>query len=153
MLDLACGEGTHSIAAAGLGAEVVAVDRDADKLESARALAEQLELAIGWRQFDLEEPWPDLGQFDAILVFNYLDRARIGDLIDRLKWGGSLVMETYLLAQRDLGWGPSRDEFLLRPGELPGLVDPLEVVHCREVLEPVDAQRWRAVASVVAEKR
>ena len=32
VLDLACGAGRHSLAAAMLGAEVTAVDRDADKL-------------------------------------------------------------------------------------------------------------------------
>jgi hypothetical protein len=66
--------------------------------------------------------------------------------------GGVLIMETFLRAQRDLGWGPAGAEHLLEPGELTQLVRPLEVVHGREVLEPVDAERWRAVASVVARR-
>ena len=64
--------------------------------------------------------------------------------------GGLLVMETFLIGQRELGWGPTSDDHLLRPGELAGLVAPLRIVHGREVLEPIDAERWRAIASVVA---
>jgi len=65
--------------------------------------------------------------------------------------GGRLMMETFLEAQRESGWGPTSDRHLLRPGELSRLVDPLTVVHGREVIETVDAERWRAVASVVAQ--
>jgi hypothetical protein len=64
--------------------------------------------------------------------------------------GGLLIMETFLEAQRDAGWGPSSEKHLLRPGELAHLVAPLTIVHGREALEPVDASRWRAVASIVA---
>ena len=33
------------------------------------------------------------------------------------------------------------------------LVAPLAIVHGREVLEAIDAERWRAVASVLAVKK
>ena len=153
VLDLACGRGRHSIAAAGRGATVIALDRDAAKLSDAQAAAGQEGVTVDFRQVDLQAPWPDLGQFDIVLMFNYLDRSRIDDVRDRLAPGAVLFMETYLLAQRDLGWGPESEEHLLRPGELPGLVAPLDVIHCREVIEPVDAQTLRAVASVVAQNR
>ena len=64
--------------------------------------------------------------------------------------GGMLIMETFLEAQRDAGWGPTSPEHLLRPGELAGLVAPLTVIHGREAIETVDSSRWRAVASIVA---
>jgi hypothetical protein len=64
--------------------------------------------------------------------------------------GGLLMMESFLTGQRELGWGPTSADHLLRPGELSGLVAPLRILHGREVLEPVDAERWRAIASVVA---
>jgi hypothetical protein len=67
--------------------------------------------------------------------------------------GGLLMMETFLEAQREAGWGPTSDQHLLRPGELARLVAPLTVIHGREALEPVDAERWRAVASVLASKK
>lgn len=150
VLDLACGEGRHGLAAAAMGATVVAVDRDEAKLAKAREIADWQGLAIDWRMVDLEGPWPDFGTFDAVLVFNYLDRARLPHIRELVAAGGLLMIETFLTAQRDFGWGPVSEDHLLRPGELARLVRPFRLLHGREVLEPVDAERWRAVASVLA---
>jgi 2-polyprenyl-3-methyl-5-hydroxy-6-metoxy-1,4-benzoquinol methylase len=152
VLDLACGEGRHALAAAALGGHVRAVDHDADKLASARELAAARGLSVEFECVDLEGPWPDFGTYDAVLVFNYLDRVRMPAVLGCVGPGGVLIMETFLEAQRELGWGPTDAAHLLQPGELSQLVRPLEVVHGREVLEPVDAERWRAVASVVARR-
>ena len=97
-----------------------------------RELAAAHQLTVDWRVVDLEGPWPELGDFDAVLVFNYLDRANMPRLLRLVAPGGLLMMETFLEAQ------------------LARLAAPLRVVHGREVLEPVDAERWRAIASVVA---
>jgi 2-polyprenyl-3-methyl-5-hydroxy-6-metoxy-1,4-benzoquinol methylase len=154
VLDLACGEGRHSLAAAARGARVTAVDRDELRLAAARERAEAQGLSIDWVTADLEdEPWPDLGSFDAVLVFNYLDRANMPRIVGLIEPGGLLMMETYLTAQRELGWGPTSDDHLLRPGELARLAAPLTILHGREVIEAVDAERWRAVASVLAVKK
>lgn len=152
VLDLACGEGRHSLAAAALGATVLGVDRDSEQLATARDAAEAKGLKVEFREVDLEGPWPGFGEFDVLLLFNYLDRRRMADVLAHIAPGGVLIMETFLDAQRELGWGPQNGEHLLQPGELGQLVKPLEVVHGREVLEPVDAERWRAVASVVAQR-
>jgi 2-polyprenyl-3-methyl-5-hydroxy-6-metoxy-1,4-benzoquinol methylase len=152
VLDLACGEGRHSLAAAVRGAAVVAIDRDPVKLAVARKRAVSAGLTIDWRELDLEEEWPELEPFDAVLVFNYLDRAQMPAILRLIAPGGLLIMETFLEAQREAGWGPTSAAHLLRTGELARLVAPLRVLHGREVLEPVDAEHWRAVASVVAEK-
>ena len=153
VLDVACGDGRHSLAAAARGARVVAVDRDGGALERGKSAAAARGLEVEWRQLDLEADWPSLAAFDAVLVFNYLDRRRMPDIRRALAPGGTLIMETFLVAQRDLGWGPSDDAHLLARGELARLVSPMEVLHGREVLEPVDVERWRAVASVVARRR
>ncbi len=150
VLDLACGEGRHSVAAARLGARVTGVDRDETRLAAARELAEAENLSIDWRVVDLEGAWPDLGDFDALLVFNYLDRARMPEIHARVAPGGMLLMESFLTGQRELGWGPTSDDHLLHPGELARLAAPLRILHGREVMEPIDAERWRAVASVLA---
>ena len=150
VLDLACGEGRHSLPAALLGADVVGVDRDETRLATARELAATHEVSVEWRVVDLEGAWPELGRFDAVLVFNYLDRARIPEIRDLVAPSGMLMMESFLTGQRELGWGPASENHLLHPGELGGLVAPLRILHGREVLEPIDAERWRAVASVVA---
>jgi 2-polyprenyl-3-methyl-5-hydroxy-6-metoxy-1,4-benzoquinol methylase len=153
VLDLACGDGRHSLAAAARGAEVTAWDRDTAAVEVGRALATTRDLRIDWQVVDLEAEWPEVPPFDAILLFNYLDRERMPLVREALAPGGTLIMETFLVTQRELGWGPSREEHLLARGELARLITPLEVLHGREVLEPVDVERWRAVASVVARRR
>jgi tellurite methyltransferase len=153
VLDFACGDGRHSLAAAELGARVLGIDRDPARLAVAREHAAKAGFAIDWWEMDLEGAWPELGAFDAVLVFNYLDRASMPRILRLVAPGGLLMMETFLEAQREAGWGPTSRSHLLRTGELARLVHPLTVIHGREALEPVDAERWRAVASVLAEKK
>lgn len=150
MLDLACGAGRHSLPAAALGAHVTGVDRDPAKLATGQERAAAAGLTIEWLEMDLEGPWLDLGSFDAVLVFNYLDRVSMPKILGLVARGGLLMMETFLEPQREAGWGPTSERHLLKPGELARLVAPLTVVHGREVFETVDADRWRAVASVIA---
>jgi 2-polyprenyl-3-methyl-5-hydroxy-6-metoxy-1,4-benzoquinol methylase len=153
VVDLACGEGRHSRAAAERGAEVLGIERDPVTLAMARGKAADAGLTVQWMEWDLGGEWPELGVFDAVLVFNYLDRANMPRILQLVAPGGLLIMETFLEAQREAGWGPTSSAHLLRPGELSRLVAPLTVVHGREALETVDAEHWRAVASVVAQKR
>ena len=152
VLDLASGEGRHAIAAALLGASVTAVDADAAALERGREAAAARALDIDWREVDLTHQWPDLGTYDVVLLFNYLDRARMDQVRSLVAPGGALLMETFLVAQRHLGWGPQSDDHLLVAGELNRLAAPLAVAHGREVIEPVEGDRWRAVASVFAQR-
>jgi 2-polyprenyl-3-methyl-5-hydroxy-6-metoxy-1,4-benzoquinol methylase len=152
VLDLACGTGRHALAAAALGARVVAVDRDPARLEVAQHEARIRGVEVDWRELDLEATWPDLGQFDAVMVFNYLDRARMPQIVEMVGPHGLLMYETFLESQREFGWGPTQDAHLLRSGELFQLVKPLVVLHGREVIEPVDSSRWMALASVLAQR-
>jgi 2-polyprenyl-3-methyl-5-hydroxy-6-metoxy-1,4-benzoquinol methylase len=153
VLDLACGTGRHALAAAALGAKVTAIDNDPASLEIARKEAGARHLEVAWRQHDLESEWPELGSFDAVLVFNYLDRARMPKITAAVGPGGVLLMETFLEAQKAFGWGPSSEAHLLRSGELNRLVTPLVVIHGREVVEAVDNARWSAMASVLAQRK
>jgi 2-polyprenyl-3-methyl-5-hydroxy-6-metoxy-1,4-benzoquinol methylase len=152
VLDIACGEGRHALTAAQWGAVVVAMDQDEAKLETGREAAARLGVEVDFRAVDLEGGWPELGEFDVVLVFNYLDRTRMDLVKAAVRPGGALLIETYLEWQRALGWGPTSDGHLLAPGELARLAAPFEVLHGREVFEPIDANRIRAVASVAAER-
>ena len=152
VLDLACGEGRHALKVAQRGASVVAVDHDEAKIETARDAASRLGVEVDFRVLDLTGEWSGFSGFDLVLLFNYLDRGRMEDVKATVRSGGLLLMETYLEWQRALGWGPSKDEHLLAPGELAHLVAPFEVLHGREVFEPVDANKIRAVASIAAQK-
>jgi 2-polyprenyl-3-methyl-5-hydroxy-6-metoxy-1,4-benzoquinol methylase len=152
-LDLACGSGRHAIAAAARGAHVVAADRDSEAIAAGREAGKERHAKIEWNVTDLEGEWPAWGDFDVVMVFNYLDRERMPRIREAVRPGGILLMETFLTTQREEGWGPTSDAHLLLPGELARLVAPFEILHGREVAEPVDDGSWRLIASVVARRR
>ncbi len=118
-LDLACGGGRHSRLLAGLGLDVLAVDRDPQALASTageriRTLAFDLEQA-GCESdpaFPLSE-----GRYTGIVVTNYLHRPLLPLLLSSLADGGVLVYETFALGNGQFG-KPSNPDFLLAPGEL-----------------------------------
>ncbi len=149
VLDLACGRGRHAVAAAERGAAVVAVDADADRISAGRRAAGKL--PIEWVCSDLRTFALEPGVFHVVLVFNYLDRARMPDIKRAVKPGGFLLCETFLQAQREHGWGPTSDDHLLKPGELLRLVEPFEIILAREALDFVGG-RPMAVASVLAQR-
>jgi len=151
VLDVACGTGCHAIAAAQRGASVVAVDSDEAQLREAERAAGKAGVVVQWEVADLtREPLPE-GPFDLVMQFNYLDRARFPEFLAVVAPGGFFEAETFLDRQRELGWGPTSDEHLLRPGELWSLVGHFEVVLAREVHETLDG-RTRAVASILARR-
>lgn len=152
VLDLACGTGRHALAAAALGARVVAIDKDRARLEMAQQEAKSRGVEVEWKELDLESSWPSMGTFDAVMVFNFLDRERLPRILELVAPRGLLMYETFFEAQKEFGWGPTRDAHLLRSGELFHLVKPLLVIHGREVIEPADSSRWVALASVLAER-
>lgn len=154
-LDLACGRGRHALAAAALGLSVTAVDRNSNSLD---------ELMTHWRRMstsgigaietlcaDLEEPpLPPLEarQHGAVLVFNYLHRPLFGWIESLVAPGGLVLYETFTEAQKTLGWGPQRDAYLLKSGELPKWFPDLEIVVYEEGLssDPRPAQTARLLA-------
>jgi SAM-dependent methyltransferase len=149
VLDLASGPGRHALAAAERGAEVVAADADGEALEILEREAQRRQLAVKCLHVDLHTSQIAPASFDVVMMFNYLDRERFPDILGAVRPGGHLLAETFLVAQRDQGWGPQSDDHLLQPGELLRLVQPFEVVLSREVIEVIDG-RPAALASVLA---
>jgi 2-polyprenyl-3-methyl-5-hydroxy-6-metoxy-1,4-benzoquinol methylase len=129
---------------------VLAIDSDEERVRVGERAAKKARLEIDWRIADLHDDLPG-GPFDVVMVFNYLDRARMDGFLDMVRPGGYFMAETFLEQQRELGWGPTDDEHLLRPGELWSLVEPFEIVLARDVLEVLDG-RPMAVASVLARR-
>ncbi len=112
VLDFAAGSGRHALEARRLGLRVTAIDRDAAALAP-------LGEGIVTRVADLEGgEWP-FGQerFDAVVVANYLFRARFALLAALVAPGGLLVYETFAQGNERFG-KPSNPAFLLAPGEL-----------------------------------
>jgi SAM-dependent methyltransferase len=148
VLDVASGRGRNALYVAASGRPVHAVDRDADALAALtrRALAD--DLPISTEVLDLENGQAPLGTtlYGGVIVFNYLHRPLMPKIIEALAPGGVLIYETFTVGQAARGH-PRNPAFLLRPGELRGLVAPLRVLHWREG-EFDD----KLVASIVARK-
>jgi SAM-dependent methyltransferase len=152
-LDIACGRGRHSVAAADLGLCVLSIDRNEEALLELARYRPARGGHIETRVVDLESEVPpvlDTDPFDVIFVFRYLHRPLMPWIADQLAPGGLLFYETFTLAQRSLGWGPSRDAFLLAPGELPGLFPTLEVEFFAEGL--TEERRPAETARLVARR-
>lgn len=147
VLDVACGRGRHSLLLAGAGFEVTAIDRDEGAIARLRATADRLGFPITTQVIDLEtEPPPSLGSqlYDAVLVFNYLHRPLVPMLREATKAGGRIFYETFTGRQAERGH-PTNPAFLLKDGEIEGLMKPFRVVRSRA--GDIEG-RW--IASVVA---
>jgi SAM-dependent methyltransferase len=115
VLDLASGSGRHARFFAARGYEVTACDVDPVALAG---LAEVPGVSV--LQADLEDgsPWPfQPGQFDAVIVCNYLHRPLFPAIADTLAAGGVLVYETFMAGNERYG-KPSNPRFLLGRDEL-----------------------------------
>lgn len=147
-LDLACGRGRHALWLAARGFTVHAVDRDEDAIASLREEAARQGLEVAARILDLERPTPVIAAsaYDVIVGVHYLHRPLFPQIVAALRPGGVLVYETFTVDQAAIG-KPTNPDFLLRPGELPTLVAPLELCVARE-----GAYDGRMVASVVARR-
>lgn len=108
VLDVACGAGRHAVLFAERGLEVVAVDREAQRIPGVRFVQADLEAA----------DWPFGGErFAAIVVTNYLHRPLLKTLEAALAEQGVLIYETFMVGNEKYG-RPSNPAFLLRPAEL-----------------------------------
>jgi len=132
-LDVACGRGRNALWLAARGLTVDALDRDADTIAALQAAALDRGLTVHARVADLESGAPDIpaAAYDVVVVTHYLHRPLFPVLVAALKPGGLLVYETFTRAQALRG-KPSNPAFLLEPGELRRLVQPLEIIAERE---------------------
>ncbi|WP_443083204.1 class I SAM-dependent methyltransferase [Variovorax sp. PBL-H6] len=122
VLDVACGGGRHMQWFAQRGHAVTGVDRAPEAIASASRFG----LAV---LADIEQgPWPFAGQlFGAVVVTHYLWRARLPDIVAAVAPGGVLLYETFAAGNESVG-KPSRQDFLLQPGELLAACAGLRVI-------------------------
>jgi len=147
VLDLACGGGRHAVYLAGLGHEVVAVDRDLSLVAVLRGTP-----GITWRQADLEaDAWPFPGAtFRGIVVTHYLHRPLFDPLLAALEPGGILIYETFSLGQAQYG-RPRNPAHLLLPGELLEIArGKLSVLAFEDVEEPEQRRCVQRLCAVKA---
>lgn len=121
VLDLAAGDGRHTIFFVERGHPVMAVDRKTDSL----AALDQTGLEIVAADLEDGSPWP-VGnrRFAGVVVTNYLHRPLLPAIVAAVAPGGALLYETFAAGNEKFG-KPASPEHLLQPGEL------LEAVHGR----------------------
>jgi SAM-dependent methyltransferase len=132
-LDVASGQGRNAIWLAQRGLHTLAVDRDETAVEFIREEARRQGLPLRADSLDLERGSVTLPEdsYDVIVVVHYLHRPLFPHLKAALRRHGVLVYETFTRAQAERG-KPTNPAFLLEPGELRELVQPLEIVVERE---------------------
>jgi SAM-dependent methyltransferase len=152
ILDIAAGIGRHAGPLAREGRNVIALDF----VESAVQRAAQAHALVHGVVADVRSLPLRVASVHAILVTNFLERARFEDLKALLAPGGFLVYETYTVDHRQLveagrARAPRSAAYLLDAGELPRLVAPLEILDQREG-HVNDAAGERFCSSVLAKK-
>jgi SAM-dependent methyltransferase len=147
VLDLACGNGRHSLVFLAAGHPVTAVDRD---VSGVAGLADRPDFNALRIDLETGEPWP-LGRsvFGGVIVTNYLHRPFLPDIVAAVEPGGALIYETFAVGNEAFGH-PTNPDFLLRPGELLEAVrDHLEVLAYENLVvdqpKPAKIQRLAAV--------
>lgn len=152
-LDVAMGAGRNALYLASLGYEVTGIDVSGVAVARCREEAARRGLPIEALHADLESYRLPRTAYDVVINFYYLQRDLAPQMEAALRPGGVLVFETLTTEQRQFGWGPRREESLLRPGELPSLFPSLEVLAYREgIVERDSEEGMKAVASLVARK-
>lgn len=150
-LDVAMGTGRNALYLASLGYQVTGIDISPLAVWRCRAEGQRRGLRMEAICADLESYELPREGFDLVLNFYYLQRELCPRLVEALGPGGVLVFETFTIEQRQFGWGPTEDEFLLRPGELQELFPQLETLVYREGIE--ESERGpKAIASLVGRK-
>ena len=145
-LDVAMGRGRHAVALARAGFRTFGVDvthaavRDAIVAAAAEGL-----LVLGWCA-DLTRDVLPAARFDLVVVTRYLQRDLFASLRAALRPNGVILYETFTVAQRALGRGPTSPDHLLEPGELVRLFEGFDVLVHEEVSVP------DAVARIVARR-
>jgi SAM-dependent methyltransferase len=144
VLDLAAGSGRHVRLLRDCGFAVCAVDRDTTALLAFAGPCCEV------RRLDLEtDDRRQLGgDYDGIIVTNYLHRPLLPAIARALAPGGVLIYETFARGNERFG-RPRNPEFLLRPGELLEAFATLTVVAFEQgevsVPRPAVIQRLAAV--------
>jgi tellurite methyltransferase len=145
-LDVAMGRGRHAVVLARAGFRTFGVDITIDAVRSAAASAKAAGVSIhAWCADLTMHPLPP-ARFDVVVVARYLQRDLFPALRATVVPGGVVLYETFTIAQRALGSGPTSADHLLEPGELLDRFSGFEVLFYEEVAGP------EAVARIAARR-
>lgn len=146
-LDLAAGTGRNALHLAAHGHRVLAVDASLAALRAIRARSSAVDVA----QLDLDAAAFRPASLDAIVCVNFLDRRLFASFPHWLRPGGMLLLDTFLVDQREHGH-PRNPAFLLDRNELLACLPGFRILVFREG-RAVDGEATSYRSGVVAELR
>jgi len=150
-LDVAGGAGHDSLWLARRGLDVTLTDISDVALERAAEGAREGGVSLRLQRLDVEtEPLPP-GPFDVVLCLNFLWRPLFAGFSKVLAPGGLLVFAQPTRSNLQRHAHPSA-RFLLEDGELPGLLQGLEIVSYTEGWTDDGRHEARLVAARVAQR-
>jgi len=126
-LDLAAGSGRNALFLAARGHRVLAADIAGAALRRIR----ERNRAVDVVQVDLDRPCFRAASFDNVLCVNFLDRRLLPSMLEWLRPGGGLLLDTFLIDQREAGH-PRDPAFLLAHNELLERMRDARVLRYRE---------------------
>jgi SAM-dependent methyltransferase len=149
-LDLACGNGRHTLFLARHGFHIDAVDISATALKSLGKKINKDKVTI--IEADLDTFKPGIGTYDLIVMTNYLDRTLIERAKSALKPGGLFIVETYMRDPRNEK-KDSNPDFLLQEKELPEhFGEEYQILQYREFWNEPDEMYHMKKQAIVVKK-
>ena len=130
-IDLAGGRGRHSILLAQQGLSVTCADISPVALEFAAESARNEDLDINILRVDLEDSGMPEGPWDLVVSFLYLWRPLIPSMVESLAEHGQIVIVQPTITNLQRNSKPP-ERFLLDDGELPSLLDGVDIIHHEE---------------------
>lgn len=147
-LDIAAGNGRHSIFLADKGFTVDAVDiSDAGLAEFAGKYANIHAICADLDQFDIPA-----GRYDLILNVKFLNRRLFPSIQEGLKAGGVVIFHTFLEADDLESTSKHCRDYLLRPNELLRAFLGMRIVYYREAVDR-ESEDLAWAASLVGVKK
>lgn len=151
VIDIAAGSGRDAVFLAGKGRFVCGLERSWEGLRIARSrrldAGREIALVAGDA---LSLPFKR-NSAAAVMVFHFLERKIMGEIVDLLGKGGILMYETFLKRQNMIDRWRNPD-YLLDDGELISYFGALELLFYQEIVTSSGGRR-KAVAQYAGRKR
>ena len=147
-LDIACGNGRHSKYLVSQGFHVDALDISSVAIDNLQGIP-----GIHAKEVDFDTYQLPVEKYDLIVKVYFLKRKLFSQMIDALRPGGILIIETFV-HHPDNERAPSNPAFRLNQGELEAVFSDLcEIIHLNEYWEQ-DYMGYKTMkASMVARKK
>ncbi len=151
VIDVASGTGTDIIFLSGKGHPVCGLDRSGEGLGIARENSGREGKSIHLVQGDaLALPFRE-GSASGVIVFNFLQREIMGEIVNLLQKGGILIYETLLKRQNRIEWWGNPD-YLLEDGELLDWFIALDLLFYEEKIISFEGKK-RVVARYAGRRK